>query len=287
MSLFAVAGVTGQTGGATADALLARGHTIRVIVRDAAKAAAWAARGAEVAVADLTDADALTQALTGVDGAFLLNPPAYGSADPFGDAATVANSMALAVKRSGIGRVVVLSSIGGHLPEGTGMIGTAFVLEKAFADIDAKVTFLRAPYLMENLLSVVPLVKDNGILPTLMLSDLVMDMAPVRDVGAAAADILTGIVAAAPVLELHGQAPVNLRKVADAFAEIRGASVQVIDVPRAGWADVVASWGIHPAAQAHVIAMYDGINNGTVQWQHTTSIAARTRVIDWARDVLA
>ena len=73
--MFAVAGVTGQTGRIVADTLLTRGHDVRVIVRDAVKGAPWQARGAEVAVAALDDEPALTRALTGVQGAYLLTPP--------------------------------------------------------------------------------------------------------------------------------------------------------------------------------------------------------------------
>lgn len=286
MSFFAVAGVTGQTGAATADALLGQGHTIRVIVRDAAKAATWAARGAEVAIANLDDADALTRALNGVDGAFLLNPPAYGSADPMGDAVTVGTALARAVRQSGLKRAVVLSSIGAHLPAGTGMIMTNHLVEKAFTDAGVSATFLRAPYFLENLLSVLPLVKADGILPTLMLSDRVMDMIPTRDIGVAAAEILTGAVAAAPVVELHGQARISVRDVADMLAQVRGAPVQVIDVPRDDWASVVAGWGLHPTVQDHFIGMYEGINDGTVQWSGVTAIAGRTRLIDWTRGML-
>ena len=79
--LYAVAGVTGNTGAAAADALLERGAGVRVIVRDPQKGEKWAARGAEIAVADLGSAHALTDALTGTDGAYLLSPPDFNTDD--------------------------------------------------------------------------------------------------------------------------------------------------------------------------------------------------------------
>ena len=63
--MIAVAGATGHTGKAVADALLQLDRPVRVIVRDAAKGESWKARGAEVAVASLGDADALARALRG------------------------------------------------------------------------------------------------------------------------------------------------------------------------------------------------------------------------------
>jgi uncharacterized protein YbjT (DUF2867 family) len=66
----AVFGATGAQGGPVVRALLDAGRPVRVIVRDQSKAQPLAERGAEVAVAELTDADALTAALSSVSGAF-------------------------------------------------------------------------------------------------------------------------------------------------------------------------------------------------------------------------
>ena len=73
--MFVIAGVTGNTGAVVADTLLPAKAPVRVIVRDAAKGAAWQAKGAEVAIADLADVPALTAALRGAQGAYLLVPP--------------------------------------------------------------------------------------------------------------------------------------------------------------------------------------------------------------------
>src|SRR5207244_527511 len=82
LAMYAIAGVTGHTGSIAAETLLAQGKPVRVIVRDAAKGAAWAKKGAEVAVASLDDVGALTKALTGVQGAFVLLPPQAAITSP-------------------------------------------------------------------------------------------------------------------------------------------------------------------------------------------------------------
>src|SRR5579863_8408986 len=86
-AMFAVAGVSGHTGKVVAETLLAQKKPVRVIVRDAAKGEEWKRRGAEVAVADLEDAEALTRALRGADSAYLLLPPMMGSTDVRRDSA--------------------------------------------------------------------------------------------------------------------------------------------------------------------------------------------------------
>jgi len=50
--MYAVMGLTGQVGSAVANHLLAQGKQVRGIVRSPEKAAAWSARGVELAVAD-------------------------------------------------------------------------------------------------------------------------------------------------------------------------------------------------------------------------------------------
>lgn len=286
MSLFAVAGVSGNTGAAVANALLSRGHRVRVIVRDAGKGAAWAARGAEVAMADLSDVPALTQALCGTDGAFLLSPPRYGDANPIEAGAQTGITLAAASKAAALPLIVVLSSIAAQHKAGTGMIKTNNRVEAAFAAAGVTATFLRAPYFLENLGSVLPLVQEQGLLPSLIDPDQRMDMIPVRDIGAAAADLLTGVAAAAPVVELHGQQPITIREVGAAFEEVLGKPVQVLDVPAQGWAEAIAQWGLHPAVQKEFVEMYTGIADGTVDWEGRPALHGTTTLTEWARLIL-
>src|ERR1700733_11448616 len=100
--MFAVAGVSGHTGKVVAEALLAQNKPVRVIVRDAAKGEAWKKRGAEVAVADLDDADGLTKAPPGARPAYLLIPPMMSSTNVRGDNARKVAAFATAVDASGV-----------------------------------------------------------------------------------------------------------------------------------------------------------------------------------------
>src|SRR5262245_24584326 len=120
--MYAVAGVTGHTGRAAAEALLRQGATVRAIVRDQANGAERQARGADVAIAALADPAALTKALTGVRAAYLLVPPPYSKPDPLDAQRQLASSIADAIVASGIAHVVLLSSIGAQHAKGVGPI---------------------------------------------------------------------------------------------------------------------------------------------------------------------
>lgn len=81
--------------------------------------------GAEIAVASLDDVSALTKAFEGAKGVYLLVPPNYGVVAWLADQRARMDRAAEAVRKSGIGHVVFLSSIGGHIAEGTGPIRAA------------------------------------------------------------------------------------------------------------------------------------------------------------------
>ena len=57
--MYVVLGATGHVGSAAANALLQSGKSVTIITRDEAKATAWRSRGAEAAVVDVADVDAL------------------------------------------------------------------------------------------------------------------------------------------------------------------------------------------------------------------------------------
>src|SRR5947207_113702 len=120
--MYLVAGVTGHTGRAAAEALLGNGQKLRVLVREAKQGEPWKARGAEVAVGSLADASSLTQALTGVQGAYLLLPPRYDTEDLLAAHRAMVEAMSQAVRKSGLPHLVQLSSVGAELADGTGPV---------------------------------------------------------------------------------------------------------------------------------------------------------------------
>ena len=66
--MYAITGITGNVGGASARALLNAGKKVRGVVRDKSKAAHWQKAGVELVIADLDDANALSEAFRGSEG---------------------------------------------------------------------------------------------------------------------------------------------------------------------------------------------------------------------------
>uniref|UniRef100_UPI00260505ED NAD(P)H-binding protein n=1 Tax=uncultured Tateyamaria sp. TaxID=455651 RepID=UPI00260505ED len=76
----AIFGATGAQGAPVVKEALSKGHTVRAVARDAAKIAALHPNAVAVA-ADLSDEDAVAEALRGVDAAFLHFPMPSGPDD--------------------------------------------------------------------------------------------------------------------------------------------------------------------------------------------------------------
>jgi NAD(P)H dehydrogenase (quinone) len=161
--MFAITGITGKVGSATARALLDAGHQVRAIVRDQARGASWRSRGCEVAVADISDAPVLAEALAGAEGAFVLLPPVFDPAPGFADVKATIASIREALLRSAVPKAVVLSTIGADVHRPNLLNGLRF-LEEALADLDMPIAFLRAAWFMENALWDLPSARDQGVI---------------------------------------------------------------------------------------------------------------------------
>ncbi|BDH13433.1 NmrA family NAD(P)-binding protein [Streptomyces hygroscopicus] len=112
MSEFLVTGATGAQGGAVARLLLARGHRIRALTRNAESPAAAALReaGATIVAGDFDDAAVLRTAMEGADGVFAMGT-AFSGAGAEGE---VRQGKALidAARAVGIGHFLYSSSAG-------------------------------------------------------------------------------------------------------------------------------------------------------------------------------
>jgi len=265
--MYAIAGVTGNTGKIVADTLLEAGLPVRVIVRDAAKGEAFRAHGAEVAVADLGDAEALTRALDGAKGAYLLIPPNMGNVDFRGYQVATARAIGEAVTASKVPHVVFLSSVGAELPNGTGPIAGLNDAEKILGATEATgtvSTLLRAGYFVENAAGSLGALA-HGVFPTFFPADFAIDMITTRDIGLAAARFLMEGARETSIVELGGPG-VTPNDLADAIGEITGSRPQVVVNPVAAMAETLIGYGVPGHAAALYQEMTGAIIDGRIRY---------------------
>ncbi len=269
--LYAIAGVTGHTGRAAVESLLSSGARVRVIVRDAAKGAAWAARGAEVAVADLTDGSSLAVALRGVDGAYLLLPPRM--APGFRDyQRTTGEAIVAAVEAARPRHVVFLSSIGAELAGGTGPIAGLHPIEAGLRAVhvahrEVNVTLLRAGYFMENLGGSLAALPQN-ILPGFTPTDAPIPMVATVDIGRTAANLLREGGQGAQVVQIGGPDRTHADAAA-ALTRLLGRPIQPVAAPTSTVAATFQQFGFPADLAALYQEMMEAMVAGRIRWQAT------------------
>jgi uncharacterized protein YbjT (DUF2867 family) len=270
--MYVVVGATGNTGSAVANTLLSRKQPVRIVVRSADKGAAWKAKGAEIAVASLDDISALTKVFEGAKGVYLLVPPNYGATAWLSAQRARMDRAAEAVKKSGISHVVFLSSIGGHIAEGTGPIRAARYGELVLGGAVKNLTILRPCYFMDNWAPVLGAAKGQGVLPTFMAPQAMVPMISTRDIGRVGAEQLMANGMGKQIVELAGPEEYSPDQVAAALGQIFGKSMTAQLAPLSAVVPTFKSFGFSDEAAKLFEEMYTSFSTGAIGYEHPAAL---------------
>jgi len=182
--MFVITGATGNTGKIIATRLLEAGKSVKLIGRDPEKANDLITKGAEFAKGSLDDVEFLTTAFEGAAAVYAMIPPAYREPDFYGFQTKTVDTLATAIKNSGVKYAVSLSSLGAQLSEDTGVVFGLHYMEEEFNKIEGlNVLHLRPTFFMENLFGQIPLIKESGIMGSPVLANIKMPMIATVDIG--------------------------------------------------------------------------------------------------------
>jgi uncharacterized protein YbjT (DUF2867 family) len=227
----AVIGATGQQGGSTVDALLARKQAVRALVRDTESAGAGAlrARGVEVVAADQENGESLQRAL--VDVAALFFVTTFQGADGTEGETRRGVTVADAAARAGVPHVVYSSVGGAERATGIPHFESKYRVEQRLSKV-VPAKFVRPTFFMENL---APQLADGGsgelVLRLPVAGDVPLQMIAVRDIGAAAARLLIDPAAIdGDAVELAGD-ELTMAQVADRVAAELGRPTRYEGLP--------------------------------------------------------
>ncbi|MBC7901568.1 MAG: NmrA family NAD(P)-binding protein [Saprospiraceae bacterium] len=280
-----VTGATGQTGSVVANTLLEKGLPVRVIVRSEEKGKPWKDRGAEVAIADVQDADALTGAFEGGKALYLMIPPNYQSEDLMAESDIAIKAFQIAIKNSSLEKLVVLSSIGAQLPSGTGPVVSLHRLEQALQDSEIPVTFLRPPSFMENWTPVLDTVRSEGVLPSFHLPlDEKIPQISTDEIGRIAAEEMQEYTEGIKVRELAGifYSP---NDVAESFSRVLGKPVTAVPVPEEQWLDILTTYS-SPRNAEIMYELFEGMNSGRLTFETENPLQGTVTIDDYAGKAL-
>ncbi|HET6369808.1 MAG TPA: NmrA family NAD(P)-binding protein [Nitrospiria bacterium] len=284
----AIMGATGHVGTGLSHLLLGRGLRVRAIGRNAEKLAALKGKGATTYSIDFTDSSALAVAFTGACLVYTMISPGY-EADDFGRYQDlVSEAIVAALKRAKVKYVLNLSSLGAHLPEGTGPIAGLHRHEERLATLpDLNVVHLRPTSFMENFYWSTPTIKAEGIIASSLKANLPIAMISTRDIAEIAAKIIEGPeFTGTSVFELLGPEEVTMNSAAKILENAIGKKIRFIELPYKDWEKVMLDAGMKPSAAGLFVEMARAFNERKIAPTQTVSRGHRgkTRLSDFARE---
>jgi uncharacterized protein YbjT (DUF2867 family) len=160
-----VTGSLGKISRSLAQILVKAGHQVTIVSSKKEKTTEIQAMGAKAAIGSVEDVAFLTSAFAGADAVYTMVPPNFAANDLRGYISGVGNNYAKAIGATGVKKIINLSSIGAHLPEGTGPIKGLYDVENILNALGSvAVKHLRAGFFYNNFYANMNMIKHMGIL---------------------------------------------------------------------------------------------------------------------------
>ena len=186
--VYVVTGAGGNIGKYLSQILLRNGHKVRVIGRSISRLQPLIDQGAQATFGSLDDPEFLTEAFEGAKSVFAMIPSNLEAENYRKYQGQISDALIEGIKRSEVRNVVALSSLGAHLPEGTGPIKGLFDFEQKLEKlVDVNVLILRPAFFMENLFQGIPVMQNTGMNGLALRPDVSTPMIATRDIAEFAA----------------------------------------------------------------------------------------------------
>ncbi|MDQ0638407.1 uncharacterized protein YbjT (DUF2867 family) [Pedobacter sp. W3I1] len=275
--------------------LVQKGHDVTVISSNASKQDEIENLGATAAIGSLEDPDFLTTTLKGADAVYTMVPPG-NYFDPNLDLLAyyirLGKNYAAAIKTSGVKRVVNLSTIGGHMKEGNGILAGAHNVELILNELpaDVAITHMRPNSFYYNLFGFVDMTRSQGIIAANYGGESIIPFVSPIDIAAAVAEELT--------------TPFKGRKTRPVASEdLSGhetASIlgEAIGKPDLKWVVIsdeetlngLVSIGMNPKIAAGLVEMYGALHSGRLAedyYQNKPAVMGKVKMRDFAKEFAA
>jgi uncharacterized protein YbjT (DUF2867 family) len=242
-----VIGGRSKIGSALIDELLARGERVRALVRSAENADAFP--GAEAITGDLADPESLRSAMAGAEKAFLLCGPTEQEVQ--------LNRNAIdAAKESGV-ELLVRSSILGSDPDSR----TVFVRDHGACDRYLEESGVAHAVVRPNLFlqnvpeTTIPAIDADGNF-YVNAADARISMVDTRDVGAAAAVLITEPGHEGRAYDITGPEALSYGDVAAKLSAVAGRKISYVDVPDEAVHDALVGFGLGEWLAGALVDLY-------------------------------
>jgi uncharacterized protein YbjT (DUF2867 family) len=189
--MITVMGATGNTGRRITELLLEAGEEVRALGRSPEKLAELDALGAETVAGDVRDADYLASTFAGADAVYTLTAFDPTLPDYHADQDRRGEAIASAIRESGVRHVVALSSLGGELASGHGLVASLHRQEGRLRALDGvNLMILRPGPFFEGFYTALETIRHEGVVADSVAPEAKVPMIATADIAAVAAGAL-------------------------------------------------------------------------------------------------
>jgi uncharacterized protein YbjT (DUF2867 family) len=290
-----ITGSLGHIGKPLTKELAEKGHQVTVVSSKAEKQKDIETLGGKAAIGTLEDVDFLTAAFTGADAVYCMVPPANyfdHNLDLPAYYHRLGNNYAQAIRQSGVGRVVNLSTIGGNLEKGNGILLGAHDVEEILNKLSSEIaiTQMRPTSFFYNLYGYMDSIKNQGVIAANYgAEDIVPWVSPIDIAAAIAEEIVT------PLAGRKVRYVASDERTCNDTASVLGAAIGKPDLK---WTIVsdeqmqsgLEAVGMNPRIAAGMVEMYAGFHSGLLSedyYRHKPKVLGKVKLEDFAEEFAA
>jgi uncharacterized protein YbjT (DUF2867 family) len=183
---------TGKIGSQVIPHLLAADETVRVVARDPSKLSLEIRSNVEIVIGSMDDEAVMEQALKGAESVFLVVPPSFTDNNDEAYYLRFTCPALKAIESQGIKRVVAVSVLGRgtELSKKAGPITASLAKDEEIEKSRVDYRALWCPALMDNMLSNVQSIKQQGVFFSPSRADMKTPQVSTKDIGAMGAKFL-------------------------------------------------------------------------------------------------
>ncbi|TXI00345.1 MAG: NmrA family transcriptional regulator [Rhizobium sp.] len=264
--MYAILGASGKAGRTTVAALRKAGAPVRAVLRDPSKAEEFARLGCQIAIADINDPLALTDALKGASTVQVICPVDIRAPQARSSMMQSIESLSAALAAVEPQTVLAISDYGAQHSSGTGITTIFHALETRLRTLNSNLILLRSAEHMENWARLAKAAAANGQLPSFYrpLTKLLPTVSAI-DVGRIASELLMdGQDIPERVVHVEGPRRDTPNEVAMAIGSLSGRDVIALPLPETGWTPALLRAGLSEEYAALLVELYVAHNSGRI-----------------------
>ncbi len=272
--------------------LVQKGHSVTVISSNIERQKEIEAMGAIAAIGSLEDVEFITSSFKGADAVYTMVPPANyfdHNLDLFGYYERIGKNYALAITQTGVNRIVNLSTIGGHLDKGNGILRGANNVEKILNELppDVNITHIRPVEFYYNLLPQVRTAKTNAFIASNIGGEVTNVWVSPIDIATAIAEEITTSFKGRKVRYVASE-EITYNELAKTLGEaIRKPDLKWVTLTDEQMQSGLEAIGMQSKSAAGMTEMYAAINSGLLYEDynlHKPAIMGKVKAKDFAKE---